>query len=471
MAKAVKSTVLEIKDRTPSTISEVGDVLRAMSAEDIAVIMDSITDLVCICVERKIQHINTMGMEMMQANSPDELLGHCFQDFVCDDFSASVENIIAVMADEKDATPLRIKTIKSNMVSFNLKVVTLPGHEKQTHVIIGENLTVQAKMAEAIHQSKARFRKLVNNALDLICVMDQGQISYINKAGLKLLKAKNEDDVVNKGLDTFLHNDYKGIFSDNAAELAAEDMLIPVRLLDFEGNPIEAEIGVTLLDDVSGQNYMIEARDITAHNRAVTALRASIENLEQRVQARTRALQEEVAERRRAEEMLRHVATHDGLTDLPNRALLMDRLDSTIAQAKRNQTKCAVVFIDLDGFKPINDTLGHDKGDLVLRETATRLNACIRETDTAARFGGDEFVVVLSNLNEAEDASPVAQKVIDSLSIPIEFENGVANIGASIGIALYPDHGSSAEDIIKRADAAMYDVKGSGKNNYSYAKD
>ncbi len=470
MAEANKATVLSINDTPPPTISEVGDVLRTMKAEDIAFVMDSITDLVCICEERKIRHINTMGMEMMEANSADDLLGKCFQDFVCDDFASSIENIIAVMADESDATPLRIKTVKSNMVSFNLKVVTLPGYEKHTHAIIGENLTVQAKMAEAIHQSQARFRKLVNNALDLICVMDQGQITYINKSGLKLLKAKSKDDVVNKDLDTFLHNDYKGIFADNAAELANEDMLLPVRFTDIEGTPIEAEVGVTLLDDVCGSHFMIEARDITAHNQAVTALRASIENLEQRVQERTRALQEEVTERRRAEEMLRHVATHDGLTDLPNRSLLMDRLNTTIAHAKRNQKKCAVVFIDLDGFKPINDTLGHDKGDIVLRETATRLNDCIRKTDTAARFGGDEFVVVLSDLNSADDAGPVAQKIIDSLAVPIEFENGAANIGASIGIALYPDHGADAETVIKRADDAMYDVKGSGKNNYCFAK-
>ena len=252
-------------------------------------------------------------------------------------------------------------------------------------------------------------------------------------------------------------------------ELVAEDMLIPVRFVDISQNQIDAEIGITILDSGRGNNFMIEARDITAHNRAVTALRQSIENLEHRVVVRTRALQDEVSERRRAEEMLRHVATHDGLTDLPNRSLMMDRLDNAIARAKRNKSKCAVMFLDLDGFKPINDTLGHDKGDLVLREAATRLSECIRDSDTAARFGGDEFVLVLSDLNTAEDSVMVAKKVLRVLSEPIELSGHTAQVGASIGIALYPDHGHNAETVLKHADIAMYDVKGSGKNNYAFA--
>jgi len=176
-----------------------------------------------------------------------------------------------------------------------------------------------------------------------------------------------------------------------------------------------------------------------------------------------------VTERSRAEEMLRHVATHDGLTNLPNRSLMMDRLDKAINRAHRESKKCAVMFIDLDGFKPINDTLGHDMGDLLLREVATRLTSAVRETDTAARFGGDEFVLVLSDLAKPEDVVPVANKALEFLGQPVLLKGTPVHIGASIGIALYPDHGHSAEAILKQADMAMYGVKEGGKNAYAMA--
>lgn len=443
--------------------------LDSLSAQTICNLLDELTDLVVVCVDGKIRHINKMGSALMDAESPDEILGHRFQDFICDDFASSIQDIISVMAGESNATPLRVKTMKGKMISLNIKVQFMPDLGECAHVVLGENLTAQAMMAEAMHKSEVRFRKLVNNALDLICVIDDGKINYINKAGMKFLKLESTDTIIGKSLDEFLHSDYQGILNGDVTELADEEMLFPMRFIDAQGQLLDAEVGLTLLDRTNGANYMIEAKDITAHNRAVTALRASIENLEQRVRERTQELQDEVMERRRAEEKLRHVATHDGLTDLPNRSLLMDRLKTSIARANRDQDKCAVVFIDLDGFKPINDTLGHDKGDLVLQETARRLKDCVRQTDTAARFGGDEFVIVLSDVNKAEDAIPVAEKLLQSIAEPIPFEDGEAKIGASIGIALYPDHGDNAEAVIKSADDAMYDIKAGGKNNFGFA--
>jgi len=431
--------------------------------------LDALSDFVCVCIDGKIRHVNTPGLAMLGADGPDALLGRTFQSLICDDFAATIEDIIAVMADETDAIPMRIKGVTGKLMSLRLKVVGLPDLGQTAHVVMGENVTRQVELTDAIHQSEARFRKLVDSALDLICVMNDGRISYINDAGMKMLKAAYADEVVGQRLETFLHADYKDIFASDIRELVAEDMLIPVRFVDISQNLIDAEIGITILDGGQGRNFMIEARDITAHNRAVTALRQSIENLERRVQERTRALQDEVTERRRAEEMLRHVATHDGLTDLPNRSLMMDRLDKAIARAKRNHSKCAVMFLDLDGFKPINDTLGHDKGDLVLRETATRLSHCIREVDTAARFGGDEFILVLSDLANAEDSVTVANKILSALSVPVDLSGHTAQVGASIGIALYPDHGHNAEAILKHADIAMYDVKVNGKNSYAFA--
>jgi len=456
---------------TPRSQTNSDDILQELSTFALSGMLDALSDLVCVCVDGRIRHLNQSGVAILGANDQGELLGIPFQDLICNDFAATIDNIVAVMADETDATPMRLKGLDGSQKSLRLKAVRLPDLGDNAHVVMGENVTRQAELTDAIHQSEARFRNLVNNALDLICVMKDGQITYINDVGVKLLKAPSRNDVIGRHLAEFLHDDYKEIFTTDIRELVAEDMLIPVHLVDFHHKLIDAEIGITILDSGRGDTFMIEARDITAHKRAVTALRQSVENLEQRVVERTRELQDEVAERRRAEEMLRHVATHDGLTDLPNRSLLMDRLDKAISRAKRNANKCAVMFLDLDGFKPINDSLGHDKGDLVLCEAAKRLLGCVRESDTAARFGGDEFVLVLSDLETRDDAVPVARKILQALSEAVDLNGHQAQVGASIGIAFYPDHGVSAEQVLKEADNAMYDVKETGKNNFAFAGD
>jgi len=447
------------------------DIVHEMSPSAVSGMLDALSDVVCVCIDGEIRHINAPGTTIFGAANPDELLGVKFQSLICDDFAATTEDVLALMANEASATPMRVKGINGKLQSLAIKVKNLPELGEQAYVVMGQDLTRQVELTQAVHQGEARLRKLVDSALDLICVIDDGVISYINKAGMQLLKAALEDEVVGRPLRDFLHPDYQTIMDGDITELADENMLIPLRLRDISQNNIDGEMGITVLENGKSVRCMIEVRDITAHNRAVTALRHSIETLEQRVHERTRELQDEVTERRRAEEMLRHVASHDGLTDLPNRSLMMDRLDKAIHRAHRDNKKCAVMFIDLDGFKPINDTLGHDMGDLLLRECANRLEAIIRETDTAARFGGDEFVLVLSDLDKIDDAPPIAQKVLEALCKPVDLNGNDARIGASIGIAFYPDHATSAEDLLKQADIAMYTVKEGGKNNYIIAPD
>ena len=157
-------------------------------------------------------------------------------------------------------------------------------------------------------------------------------------------------------------------------------------------------------------------------------------------------------------------ATHDALTDLPNRILLQDRLEQSIQRAQRSGDRFAVLLIDLDGFKPVNDEYGHLAGDQVLQEIARRLKAQLRVTDTAARLGGDEFVVIVSDVGERDADLAAATKLLRALSAPIKISNGTVMIGASIGMALYPDHGADIETLLARADSAMYEAKRTGKN-------
>lgn len=177
----------------------------------------------------------------------------------------------------------------------------------------------------------------------------------------------------------------------------------------------------------------------------------------------------DITERKRDEEVIKHMATHDLLTDLPSLALARDRLAMSMAFVRRNGTITGVLFIDLDGFKGVNDSLGHDAGDRVLREVARSLRSCVRETDTAARIGGDEFLLILTSLSAARAAAAIAEKLLDLISAPIDMDGQTVSIGASIGIALYPADGKDADELIKAADEAMYRVKKSGKNAFAFA--
>ena len=172
----------------------------------------------------------------------------------------------------------------------------------------------------------------------------------------------------------------------------------------------------------------------------------------------------DISERKQLEARLEQMAHFDALTGLPNRPLFFDRLNFTMKQAKREQKACALLFIDLDGFKEVNDSLGHKAGDAVLREAALRIAANIRESDTAARMGGDEFTVILSQLADPEDSQLVARKLLTALAAPFAIPHGNCRISASIGISFYPEHGHTPETLLARADAAMYAAKHAGKN-------
>ena len=167
----------------------------------------------------------------------------------------------------------------------------------------------------------------------------------------------------------------------------------------------------------------------------------------------------EINELKRAEMTLEHLATHDTLTGLPNRYLMFDRLNQLLVRAARYELSFAILFIDLDGFKRINDSRGHDVGDLVLRGVAERLTRNLRAADTVARIGGDEFVVLLESLRAGPDAIALADKIRSAVGMPFALPGGDAAVTVSIGIGQYPDDGRDAEELLKAADVAMYRAK------------
>lgn len=217
------------------------------------------------------------------------------------------------------------------------------------------------------------------------------------------------------------------------------------------------------LDLVSGMSYTTYWR-----NLSITALFALL--VITGILVWNRKLKREIRRRIVAEAKLQHVATHDGLTGLANRSLFKDRVTTAIAGHDRSDHKMAIMFIDLDGFKLVNDKYGHDIGDEFLTQVAGRLKQIVRESDTVARIGGDEFVVLVTHLQQYQQAAKVADKIISEFNKPVQLGNKSLKIGSSIGIACYPEDGNEHTELLNIADHLMYKVKNSGKNAYLFSE-
>lgn len=236
--------------------------------------------------------------------------------------------------------------------------------------------------------------------------------------------------------------------SDQCRELREDGRhLIGHQALNWLGVPLRAQRGV--IGALVVQTYADDVR-YTEHDKTLLQF-VSIQVAS-------------AIERKQAELRLQHVAQHDPLTDLPNRELFHDRLDVAIARARREDEPLALLYIDLDRFKRVNDNYGHDAGDMLLREVATRLRQCVRESDTVGRFGGDEFAVLLGNLRLPGDATTVATKIRLALRHPYAIGHHRLEVTASIGIAFLSSHGEDREQLIRSADDAMYLAKRQGGN-------
>ncbi|HUK04309.1 MAG TPA: PAS domain S-box protein [Burkholderiales bacterium] len=278
--------------------------------------------------------------------------------------------------------------------------------------------------------------------------------------------------------------DYESAVGRLYSDLSARgEFAVEQQLRRKDGTTFWCKVVAKAIDPARPEEGAISIyEDITAERASRESLlasrdaaEASREQLERAVAERTAELQQanvrlqaEINERRQAESRAQHLADHDALTALPNRRLLEDRLTQALAASQRNRKQTAVMFVDLDRFKNINDSLGHAAGDVVLKECAERLVRQLREVDTICRMGGDEFVVVLPEIKRAADAANVAAKILETVAQPFLVEERELHITPSVGIAVFPDDGRDAESLIRNADAAMYHAKETGRANYQF---
>jgi len=388
--------------------------------------------------------------------SSDQALGNAWSDCVHPDDRrrATLEWVQAMREGRPFQADVRIQRPDARMVWARLHAATVQrGSKPSAYLLMVEDISEQ-KAAEdilreaedALFQEKERAQVTLDSIGDAVLVTDlAGNVSYMN------LEAENLtgwscDDALGRPLTEVFH------IIDGATSEVAQN---PARRAVEEDRTVGLELGCVLVRR-DGSGVAIEDSAAPIHNRDGTVAGAVIVFHDA---AQSRAMTEQNA----------HFARHDHLTGLPNTALLAERLDHAIGLAYRHCTRLALLFIDLDGFKQINDTHGHLVGDELLKSVAERLAGCVRKTDTVCRRGGDEFVILLSELACQQDAALLAENVLAELSAPHVLDGVPMGIGASIGISIYPDDSDDAAKLMQCADAAMYKAKTASLDGYCFA--
>jgi diguanylate cyclase (GGDEF)-like protein/PAS domain S-box-containing protein len=308
-------------------------------------------------------------------------------------------------------------------------------------------------ITERLHQSESWYRYLVNNSPDLIYTLDrEGLFTYINDAAEKIL-GYGKNELLGKHYSTVIHDD-----DINDAVYAFNERRTGDRSTRDVELRLKCKNGVDKSRNFENRFVTIELNSMGMYDSETAGSPARFVG--------TYGIAKDITDRKEAEQTISYQAYHDLLTGLPNRALFKDRLGQAMSQAKRNSTTLAVMFLDMDRFKFVNDTLGHVAGDELLQLLSTRLKSCLREGDTLARVGGDEFILLLPQITSRQDAVTIAQKILAALNSCFMIDEHELFASVSIGIALYPSDGETSDTLIKHADIAMYHAKNMGRNNY-----
>jgi len=311
------------------------------------------------------------------------------------------------------------------------------------------------RIASQLENSEKLYRYLVDSSPDIIYTLNhEGRFTFVNDRAYQLLGFARED-LIGKHYSILVHEEdlerARYVFNERRVDERASRN-VELRLKCHSGNGQDRTFNNTLMT-------------ISLNSIGMHVPDHDVKKLEF---FGTYGVARDITDRKRAEEVISYQAYHDILTDLPNRMLFKDRLGLAVIQAKRKLTELAVMFIDLDRFKLVNDTLGHVKGDELLQQVSLRLKDCLRRGDTLARQGGDEFTIVLPELRDREDAKAIADKFLECLHKPFDLDGHEVHISASIGIAIYPGDGESIDELLRHADIAMYQVKALGKNGHSF---
>lgn len=316
--------------------------------------------------------------------------------------------------------------------------VTLVPHMDTHHVTTGafvmiNDITRHRAAEQALRDSEERLRKFSDATSEGLVFLDNTIIIDCNDAAARMIRLKPEELIGRSNLE---------FIAPESMEVIVENMRQGFER-NYEATLVRSD-GTKFAAEIMGRNVVSNGKALR-----MTAFR-------------------DISDRKQAEARIQFLAHHDTLTHLPNRALLMDRLQVILAGARRQNLMVGVLFIDLDNFKTINDSLGHHAGDALLKRVATRLQTCLRGADMVGRLGGDEFLVVVTDVAAPEDIATVAEKIAESISEPFSLEEQVLSVSGSIGISVFPKDGETPDTLIRSADAAMYLAKDRGRSNFQF---
>jgi diguanylate cyclase (GGDEF)-like protein/PAS domain S-box-containing protein len=439
----------------------------AIKENDVIIVVGFVRD---ITYRKKLEEELKISTDLLNDTGRVAMVGGWEYDIVADRaiWTSEIYHILNVelnyKPDLKDMAiffaPPYLETISSafnklikNGVSFDMELPLSPAKEGEKWVrIIGrasrksgktirimgtiQDITNKKKIEDLIRESEEKYRALTDNSFTGIYIQQKGKIIFVN-ARFAEIHGYPQRDLIGKDFMMLNHPEDRDMVRKKIKEILNGQMrsiTVEPRRLKKDGSVIWCQVIDTVIKYENKPAIMGNVIDIT--------------------------------DRKEAEQKLLSMATHDALTGLPNRVLLFERFQLAVAHAGREKKKIAIMVLDLDKFKDINDTYGHSTGDKLLKAVGSKLKSVVREVDTVARLGGDEFVIMLWEINEVGDSITVAKKVLDSFSYPVKIDDITIRITSSLGISIYPDHGKSIEELIKMADESLYYVKQHGRANY-----
>jgi diguanylate cyclase (GGDEF)-like protein/PAS domain S-box-containing protein len=406
--------------------------------------------MVGVLKEGRLIDINPAGVSMLGADTSDAVLGHELAEFIHADYADLIALGIEAFAEEETGVPLKLRPLNAMPIDVLMLVRELtPAPEDQgvpSYMVECRDISNYIRASEDARRRERRLANVLGTVRDAIITIDQkGNVQSINAAGERMF-GYPKNQVLGQNVKMLMPSHY------------AEHHDHQLHAYVTQGNALSLESS----RELEGQHA----------NGAVFPIELTVTEMKEGNQRLFTGVIRDITERKKAQDKIQYMAHHDALTKLPNRNLYIERVERAIVRAERSGKPLAILFVDLDKFKPINDELGHEAGDAVLKAVAERMLTCVRLSDTVARFGGDEFVAILENLDHANSAAVVAEKVISRLREPIPVSDGKqASVGASIGISIFPEDGKTLDELAHAADQAMYAVKESGRNGFKFFRE
>src|SRR5664280_2451 len=406
------------------------------------------SDIIVLVNREGIITYENHAIERVLGFKAEERIGASFFDLIHPDDLKFLIDVATTFVRDKNArilqSEVRLRHRDGNWRIFEVTASSLINNTKIEGGIVNlRDITERKQMEKTLRQSEEKYRTILENIQEGYFEVDlAGNFTFFNDSLCRNLGYSKEELMgMNNRQYTDKEHSKKLFQAFNKVYNTGEHTEFDWQIIRKDETKRYVEASVLLQKDSSGKP---------------TGFRGIVHD---------------VTERKQTEQQLNHMATHDVLTGLPNRMLFIDRLEVALVQSKRNRHKLAVLMLDLDHFKDINDTLGHMVGDQLLKDVGYRLSGLLRQNDTVARLGGDEFIVLLSDLERMEDVIRVAKKILKAFQQPFVCDNYKLTSNTSIGIAIYPDDGEDIDSLLKKSDMAMYFVKTHGRNNYKFFAD